>query len=154
MNYWMLKSEPDVFSISDLRRKKVAVWDGVRNYQARNYLLASKPGDLAFFYHSSTEVPGVVGLAKIVEVGVPDPTQFDPKSDYYDAKSTRAEPRWRTVKVAFEEAFAATCSLDALKSAFTAEELVVVRKGNRLSVMPVAALAAEKLLALARGASR
>jgi predicted RNA-binding protein with PUA-like domain len=133
-----------------LKNAKTSIWDGVRNYQARIYLRSMQVGDLAFFYHSSAEVTGVAGLCKIVKTLVPDPTQFDPKSDYYDPKSTKDIPRWETVTVEFAEKFNAVLTLDALKAAFTPDELIVVRKGNRLSVMPVDAAAADKLLKLAR----
>jgi predicted RNA-binding protein with PUA-like domain len=151
MNYWMIKSEPDVFSIDALKTQRTSIWDGVRNYQARIYLRATAIGDLAFFYHSNTEVIGVAGLCAIVETLVTDPTQFDPKSQYFDPKSSKSEPRWQTVKVEFVEKFPAVITLDMLKAAFAPEELLVVRKGNRLSVMPVEVAAAEKLLKLARG---
>jgi predicted RNA-binding protein with PUA-like domain len=153
MNYWLLKSEPSVFGIDDLKRVKTSIWDGVRNYQARIHLRSAQPGDLAFFYHSNTELTGIAGLCKIIESGVDDPTQFDPKSDYYDPKSTPAAPRWQTVKVQYVETFPAVVTLDALKAAFSPEELLVVRKGVRLSVMPVAEAAAQRLLAMARTAA-
>jgi predicted RNA-binding protein with PUA-like domain len=150
MNYWLLKSEPSVFSIEDLKRQKEAVWDGVRNYQARNHLRTAQMGDLAFFYHSSADPMGIAGLCKVIEANVEDPTQFDPSSPYYDPKSTRAAPRWQTVRVAFVEAFDQIITLDALKAAFTGEELLVVKKGMRLSVMPVSEAAAQRLLQMAR----
>jgi predicted RNA-binding protein with PUA-like domain len=148
MNYWMLKSEPHVFSITDLQHKKSAIWDGVRNYTARNFLKTAALGDLAFFYHSSTEIPGVYGLCKVTETLLADPTQFDPKSDYFDPKSTRDAPRWHTVRVAFDALFKTPVTLDAMKVAFKPDELMVVRKGNRLSVMPVDAAAAQRLIAM------
>lgn len=150
MNYWMLKSEPDVFGIADLKKKKTTIWDGVRNYQARIYLRSAAVGDLAFFYHSNTEVTGIAGVCKVVATLVPDPTQFDADSDYFDPKSTRAAPRWETVKVEFVEQFKQVVSLEILKQNFAAEELLVVRKGNRLSVMPVSAAAADRLLTMGR----
>ncbi len=146
--YWLLKSEPSVFSIDDLKAVQTTVWDGIRNYQARNYLRTAHVGDLAFFYHSSNELTGIVGLCKIVEADVVDPTQFEPTSDYFDEKSTPQTPRWFTVKVQFVEKFAQVITLDTLKASFTPEELVVVRKGMRLSVMPVSAEAAQRLLAM------
>lgn len=151
MAYWLLKSEPHVFSIDMLKSAKTSIWDGVRNYQARIYLRSMQIGDLAFFYHSSADIVGVAGLCKIVKTLVPDPTQFDPSSDYFDPKSTPDAPRWETVKVEFVEKYAQIITLDALKSAFAPDELIVVRKGNRLSVTPVEGKAAEKLLKLARG---
>jgi predicted RNA-binding protein with PUA-like domain len=148
--YWLLKSEPSVFSIDDLQRVQTTIWDGIRNYQARNYLRTAHPGDLAFFYHSSNASTGLAGLCEIVETDVVDPTQFDPVSAYYDAKSTPANPRWYTVKVRFVEKFAQITTLETLKAQFTPEELVVVRKGYRLSVMPVSAEVAPRLFALAQ----
>lgn len=150
MNYWLLKSEPSVYSIDDLQKDGSTVWDGIRNYQARNYLRTAQAGDLAFFYHSSNENTGIVGLCKVIEADVADPTQFDAKSDYFDPKSTPEAPRWQTVKVEFVEKFARILTLDELKEKFSPEELVVVRKGMRLSVMPVSEEAAKRLLALAR----
>lgn len=149
--YWLLKSEPSVFSIDDLQRVHTTLWDGIRNYQARNYLRSAKVGDLAFFYHSSNVHTGLAGLGEIVETDVVDPTQFDPTSAYYDAKSTAANPRWYTVKVQFVEKFAQITTLERLKAEFSPEELIVVRKGYRLSIMPVSAAVAPRLLALARG---
>ena len=151
MNYWLLKSEPSVYSIDNLQADGSTVWDGIRNYQARNYLRTAQVGDLAFFYHSSNELTGIVGLCKVIATDVVDPTQFDPTSDYYDEKSTLESPRWQTVKVQFVEKFARVLSLEELKSKFTPEELVVVRKGYRLSVMPVSREAAERLMQMAQG---
>jgi predicted RNA-binding protein with PUA-like domain len=150
MAYWLMKSEPDVYGIHDLARDQTELWDGVRNYQARNFLTSMAVGDLAFFYHSNTKPPGIVGLAKIVEANVVDPTQFDPAHKYYDPKSSPEKPRWRTVVVGYVETFATEITLDQLKDAFTPEDLWVVRRGNRLSVMPVADAMAERLLAMAR----
>ena len=150
MNYWMFKSEPNVFSIDHLQEQGSTVWDGIRNYQARIYLRSAQVGDLVFFYHSNCEITGVAGLCKVIESDVVDPTQFDPASDYFDEKSTPETPRWQTVKVAFVEKFSRIITLEELKRDFAAEELVVVRKGNRLSVMPVSTEAAEKLLCIAR----
>lgn len=148
--YWLLKSEPSVFSIDALQRVQSTIWDGIRNYQARNYLHTAHVGDLAFFYHSSNELTGIVGLCKVVEADVVDPTQFDAASDYFDEKSTPETPRWFTVKVQFVEKFPQVITLDTLKANFTPDELVVVRKGMRLSVMPVSVEAAQRLLTMAR----
>ncbi len=150
MAYWLMKSEPDVYSIHDLARDNTELWDGVRNYQACNFLTSMAVGDLAFFYHSNTKPPGIVGLAKIVEANVVDPTQFDPAHKYYDPKSLPDNPRWRTVVVGYVETFAAGISLDQLKETFTPEDLWVVRRGNRLSVMPVVDAVAEQILTMAR----
>ena len=146
MNYWLMKSEPDVYSISDLKGDRTCIWDGVRNYQARNFLREMSRGDLVFFYHSNTKIPGVVGLMRVVETGIADQTQFDMNSEYYDPKSPFDAPRWQTVKVEFVEEFAKLISLDELKQKFSADEILLVRKGNRLSVMPVSESAAQKIL--------
>ena len=146
MNYWLMKSEPDVYSIADLKGDRTSMWDGVRNYQARNFMRQMSRGDLVFFYHSNTKIPGIVGLVRVVETGLADPTQFDMDSEYYDAKSQFDAPRWQTVRVEFVEEFAKLISLDELKQKFSADEIFVVRKGNRLSVMPVSEVAAEKIL--------
>lgn len=149
MNYWLMKSEPSIHSIWDLQREGQTLWDGVRNYQARNYLKAMQPGDRAFFYHSNAEPPGIAGLMEILETHVVDPSQFDPTSPYYDPKSTPADPRWYTVRVQFLAAFERVIPLAKLRATFTPEELEVVRRGTRLSVIPVAAEVAERLLSLA-----
>ncbi|MCS7068776.1 MAG: EVE domain-containing protein [Meiothermus sp.] len=148
MNYWLLKSEPEVFSIDDLKKQKTSIWDGVRNYQARNFLRAMQVGDLAFFYHSSTEPPGVVGLCRVLETHIPDPTQFDPASPYFDAQSTRENPRWWTVRVGFVEKYRRMLTLKLLREQFSPDELLLLRRGNRLSVMPVASEVAERLIAM------
>lgn len=146
MNYWLMKSEPNVYSIANLKLDKISIWDGVRNYQARNFMREMSVGDLVFFYHSNTKLPGIVGLMRVVESNIADPTQFDLNSEYYDAKSKLDAPRWQTVKVEFVEEFAKIISLDELKEKFSADEILVVRKGNRLSVMPVSEGAAQKIL--------
>jgi predicted RNA-binding protein with PUA-like domain len=150
MAYWLMKSEPDVYSIDDLARDKTELWDGVRNYQARNFLTAMAQGDLAFFYHSNTKPPGIVGLMEIVETQVVDPSQFDPASKYYDPKSSPEHPRWHTVTVGYKETFNTPIPLDQLKATFSGDDLWVVRRGNRLSVMPVEDGVAQKLLTMAR----
>jgi len=142
MNHWLFKSEPATFSIADLakRPKRTTAWDGVRNYQARNMLRDSiKQGDLAFFYHSSCEAPGIAGIITISKPGYPDETAFDPKHHHYDAGSRRAEPRWYVVDVKLVRAFKRIITLEELRSHAEKElrEFVVLRKGNRLSVMPV-----------------
>ena len=148
MNYWLLKSEPDVYGIADLDRDRTTIWDGVRNYQARNFLKSMSVGDLAFFYHSNTKPPGIVGLMQIIESQVVDPSQFDPTSDYYDPKSTQIAPRWHTVKLEFVRTFDRQIDLTELRDRFTPAELLVVKQGNRLSVMPILADIAEKILQL------
>jgi predicted RNA-binding protein with PUA-like domain len=149
MNYWLIKSEPEVYSIIDLERDRETLWDGVRNYQARNFLRQMQQGDLAFFYHSNTKPPGIVGLVRIVTSGITDPTQFDPTSKYYDPKSNPQSPRWSTVKVGFAETFPSIISLQVLKQ-FSTEELWVTRRGNRLSVMPVAEAVAKRIMEMVR----
>ena len=146
MNYWLMKSEPDVYSIEDLKQDKQEIWDGVRNYQARNFLRTMQVGDLAFFYHSNTKIPGIVGMMKVVENNIPDPTQFKPQSKYYDPKSTPESPRWHTVKVEFVKSFPETISLTKLKQEFSGDDFLLVKKGNRLSVMPVSKTVAQKLI--------
>jgi predicted RNA-binding protein with PUA-like domain len=141
-----MKSEPDVYGIADLERDRTTIWDGVRNYQARNFLKSMEVGDLAFFYHSNTKPPGIVGLMKIVESQVVDPSQFDLDSDYYDPKSTQTAPRWHTVKLEFVSTFDRQIDLTELRDRFTPEELLVVKQGNRLSVMPIIEDIADRIL--------
>jgi predicted RNA-binding protein with PUA-like domain len=150
MNYWLMKSEPDVYGIADLKRDRTTLWDGVRNYQARNFLREMQPGDRIFYYHSNTSPPGIVGIAEVKEANVTDPTQFDPTSKYFDAKSAPSTPRWQTVTVQYTQTFSQILTLDFLRQTFTPEEFLVVRPGNRLSVMPVPAQTAERILAIAQ----
>jgi len=141
MNYWLLKSEPTTFSLTDLKNmpNKTDHWDGVRNYQARNFMMNDmKKGDMAFFYHSNCETPGIVGLAKITRQAYPDHTAQDPKSPYYDPKSTEDNPRWYMVDVKYVRELKRTISLSELKKIKKLGEFPLVRKGNRLSIMPVA----------------
>jgi predicted RNA-binding protein with PUA-like domain len=145
MRYWLMKSEPTAYGITALAQDQQTVWDGVRNYQARNFLRDMQPGDVVFFYHSNTEPPGIAGLMQVI-CGIDDPTQFDPSSKYYDSKSTKEQPRWQTVKVEFVRQFPQLISLDRLRQSFTPDELWVVRQGNRLSVMPVETAIAERIL--------
>lgn len=146
MAYWLMKSEPDVYSVEDLKRDRTEIWDGVRNYQARNFLTSMSLGDKAFFYHSNTKSPGIVGLMEVVETNIVDPTQFDSASKYYDPKSSPENPRWYTVTVGYLETFETGMTLDDLREAFTSEDLWVVRRGNRLSVLPVEDEVAVRLL--------
>jgi predicted RNA-binding protein with PUA-like domain len=150
MNYWLMKSEPSVYSITDLQNQNQTIWDGVRNYQARNFLRQMQIGDLAFFYHSNAEPPGIFGLMKIVEISIADPTQFDVNSKYYDDKSTHESPRWQTVKLEFVEVFNNPLSLSKLKAKFNDDELLVVKKGNRLSVIPVIESVGSRILEMVR----
>ena len=150
MNHWLMKSEPDAFSIDDLRRKKREAWDGVRNYQARNFMRdGMRPGDKVFFYHSNCAVPGIVGIAEVATDAYPDPSQFDPKSKYFDPGSSRDNPRWMLVDVKFVKKLKRTISLDELKNDPALVDMPLLRKGNRLSVMPVDAVHWEYILGLA-----
>tara|TARA_B100000965_G_scaffold399039_1_gene418206 strand:- start:1170 stop:1643 length:474 start_codon:yes stop_codon:yes gene_type:complete len=137
INYWLMKSEPDAYSITDLKNEKETLWDGIRNYQARNFMRSMKIGDLAFFYHSNTKPPGIVGLMEIIETQLVDPFQFEKNSKYYDKKSNRDNPRWDCVKTKYICEFERMISLRELSETYTPEELTLVRKGNRLSIMPV-----------------
>lgn len=140
MKHWLMKSEPDAFSIDDLKRKKVEAWDGVRNYQARNFMRdGMKPGDQVFFYHSNCNPPGIVGIAEVASDAYPDPSQFDSKSKYFDPKSSREDPRWMLVDVKFVKKLKRTITLEELKADERLEDMPLLRKGNRLSVMPIAA---------------
>jgi len=138
MNYWLMKSEPDVSGIDHLKAVKIEPWDGVRNYQARNMMRDDmKKGDLVFFYHSNTDVPGIVGIMQVVKEGYPDHTAFDPEAKYYDPKSDPDNPRWYMVDVKFKRKLKRTISLSELKELPELEDMPLVRKGNRLSIMPV-----------------
>lgn len=133
-----MKSEPDVFSIDTLKSKKKSGWDGVRNYQARNFMRDEmKKGDVVLFYHSSCEVPGVAGLARVCKESHPDPSQFDPKSEYYDPKATKENPRWFMVDVEFVEKFDEVITLSKMKNVKALENMPLVQKGSRLSINPV-----------------
>ena len=148
--HWLMKTEPDAFSIDDLAKVGTEPWNGVRNYQARNFMRQMQVGDGVLFYHSSCAVPGIVGTAKVVSDPYPDPTQFDPKSDYFDPKSTREEPRWSLVDVAHERKLCRTITLDEIRQHTDrlGEDFALVRRGSRLSVMPVTAAQWKLLLSL------
>ena len=149
MRYWLMKSEPDVFSIDDLARVKVEPWTGVRNYQARNFMRdGMAKGDGVLFYHSSCEVPGVTGLAEVASAAYPDPTQFDRKSEYFDAKSTREDPRWMLVDVAYKRRLKRVITLAELKEQARLEGFALLQRGNRLSVLPVTKPEWDAILAL------
>lgn len=138
MAYWLMKSEPDAYSIDDLKRDGREMWDGIRNYQARNMMRDDmRIGDKVFFYHSNCKEPGIVGIAKVVSKPYPDPTQFDRKSKYYDPKSTEDNPRWCLVDVEFVRKTKRTLTLAELKAQDELDGFVLTRKGNRLSIMPV-----------------
>lgn len=133
--YWLMKSEPDAFSIDDLARKKQAPWDGVRNFMARNHMDAMRVGDLVLFYHSSCTPPGAAGIARVCRTAYPDPTAFDPKSQYYDERSTKDAPRWRMVDVEFVSKLPQMVTLESMRAAAELADMVVLRPG-RLSVQP------------------
>jgi len=148
MAYWLMKSEPDVYGIEHLRKENTTLWDGIRNYQARNFMRSMAIGDQAFFYHSNAKPPGIVGLMEVVETGLVDPTQFDPASKYHDPASTREKPRWYCVRLRFLRQFPRLLPLETLRETFSAEELGVVRRGNRLSILPIPDATAQRLLTL------
>lgn len=134
-NYWLMKSEPGTYSIDDLKRDRKTCWEGVRNYQARNLMKRMEKGDLALFYHSNANPPGVAGVAKVVREAYPDDYQFKKTSKYYDEKSTRDNPRWFMVDVGFVEKFPRLVPLEELKTAKGLEDMVVTKR-SRLSVQP------------------
>lgn len=139
MQYWIMKSEPDVFSFNDLKNRpgKKEPWNGVRNYQARNFMRDEmKVGDIVLFYHSSCPIPGIAGLAKVASKAYPDETQFDPKSEYYDEKATQEKPRWFLVDVAFYKDIP-FIPLEELKKHKELANMRLLQKGNRLSILPV-----------------
>ena len=132
-----MKSEPDAYGIADLRREKTTLWDGIRNYQARNFMRTMHPGDRAFFYHSNCKPPGIIGLMEVIEIGLVDPMQFDSKAKYYDPKSNPDKPRWDCARLKFVGEFAELMSLDQLRELYDEEQLPVIKRGNRLSILPV-----------------
>lgn len=136
--YWLMKSEPDEYSIDDLARDKRAPWFGVRNYQARNFMRDQmRVGDEVLFYHSSCPEPGVAGLARVASAAYPDATQFDTKSPYYDPKASTDNPRWVLVDVTFVQQFKHVVTLSQLRHAASLKQLIILRPGNRLSITPV-----------------
>ncbi|MCC4269967.1 EVE domain-containing protein [Marinobacter nauticus] len=139
MAKWLVKTEPSECGIDDFARQPEGVipWDGVRNYQARNFLAKMREGDLVFIYHSSCKRIGIAGIVRVVKSAYPDPSQFNPESSYYDPKSTAEKPRWQAVDLQFERKLPALISLDTLKAMPELSELPLVRRGSRLSVMPV-----------------
>ena len=153
MNYWLMKSEPDVFGIDDLKNRpsKTEPWDGVRNYQARNMMRDQmKAGDLAFFYHSNCDEPGIVGIMTVARPGYPDHTAFDPEAKYYDPQGDPQTPRWYMVDVRYKRKLRRTITLRELKDYAEGplSGMPLLRKGNRLSVMPVTPAQWEFILAL------
>jgi predicted RNA-binding protein with PUA-like domain len=149
MAYWLMKSEPDAYSIDDLERDGREPWDGIRNYQARNMMRDDmRIGDEVFFYHSNCKEPGIVGIMKVASEPYPDPTQFDRKSKYHDPKSSKDDPRWCLVDVEFVRKLGRTITLAEIKGAKGLDGLILTRKGNRLSIMPVEKKHWNKLLSL------
>ena len=143
-----MKSEPYVYGIQHLQKEGTTLWDGIRNYQARNFMRSMSIGDRAFFYHSNAKPPGIVGMMEVIETGITDPSQFDSDNKYFDPKSKPEAPRWDCVRLKYVGTFGSLLSLDALREQFSVEELPVVRQGNRLSILPVPEASAERLLAL------
>jgi predicted RNA-binding protein with PUA-like domain len=141
MNYWLMKSEPSTFGVDHLAHAKnrTTGWDGVRNFQARNFIRSMKKGDLAFFYHSSCDVPGIAGVVSIEREAYPDPTAFDAKHAHYDADSDPAAPRWYMVDVKLQKKFDEVVTLETLKSHGSSKlkNMIVLKRGNRLSITPV-----------------
>ncbi|MEB3265353.1 MAG: EVE domain-containing protein [Cyanobacteriota bacterium] len=147
-----MKSEPAVYGIQHLEAEGTTLWDGIRNYQARNYMRSMAVGDQAFFYHSNAKPPGIVGLMEVVETGLTDPSQFDPSSRYHDPVSRPEAPRWDCVRLRHQRTFDTMLSLDQLRQLFSEQELPLLRRGTRLSILPVAAPVAARLLSLLSGA--
>jgi len=140
MKYWLFKTEPDAYSIHDLEAAGVDLWDGIRNYQARNFIRDEmRPGDKVLIYHSRVQPPGVVGEAEIASEPYPDPTQFDPVAKYHDPKSDPDNPRWMTIDVRHQRTYAEAVPLPELKQTPGLEDMMVVKKGMRLSIQPVTA---------------
>lgn len=139
--YWLMKSEPGDFSIADLARVGIEPWTGVRNYQARNFMRQMQPGDGVLFYHSNCDVPGIYGLGEVASTPYPDPTQFERTSKYFDAKASREQPRWELVDVGYRNHFRDPLPLAEIREHADAlgEDFALIRKGSRLSVMPVTA---------------
>lgn len=136
--HWLMKSEPDVYSIQHLKKDGTTLWTGVRNYQARNFMMKDmQVGDVVVFYHSNAEPPGIAGLGRISKAAVPDPSQFDKKSEYFDPKATKEKPNWYCVEVQFQSVFKNYISLDQLRSEKSLASLLVLKKGQRLSIQPV-----------------
>lgn len=151
---WLVKTEPDSFSIEDLAAapRKTTCWDGVRNYQARNFLQAMKRGEQVLFYHSGAKPPAIVGLTKVVREAYPDPTAWDPKDHHFDPGSTRDNPRWFMVDLQLVQTFKTPLSLEALRQVAALKNMELLRKGSRLSVQPVSASELATILALAGAA--
>ena len=150
-NYWLMKSEPDAYSIDDLQRDQVEPWDGIRNYQARNFMRDDmKIGDKVFFYHSNAKPIAIVGTMEIASEPYPDPTQFDPKSKYFDEKSKESDPRWQLVDVKFIEKFSEPVTREAMKVVPELEEMLIFKR-SRLSITPVTEAEWNKIMEMAKG---
>lgn len=151
--YWLMKSEPSVFSIEDLARapKRTTGWDGVRNYQARNFMRAMTPGDQVFFYHSNAKPPAIVGIAEVAATAYPDSTQFDRHHKHFDSASNPAAPRWDMVDIRYVRTFDAPLSLDSLRTETALKGMALLQKGSRLSVQPVTKAEWDYVLKLAKG---
>ena len=149
-HYWLMKTEPEDFSIDDLQRVDVEPWTGVRNYQARNFMRSMRVGDGVLLYHSSTEIPGIYGVAEVASAAYPDPTQFNKKSKYFDEKSSQEDPRWSLVDVRFVRKLKRPVTLESIREHADAlgEDFALIRRGTRLSVLPVSAAQWKTLLAL------
>lgn len=149
MNHWLVKSEPETYSIDHLKKDKVADWHGVRNYQARNYLIKMEPGDMILFYHSNATPPGIAGLSRVKKKAHPDLSQFDKKSEFFEKRATQEKPIWFCPDLEFVEKFDEVLSLDTLREEKKLEGLELLRKGSRLSVIPVSAPHFKKILKMA-----
>lgn len=137
MNYWLVKSEPISYSIDHLKKDRETAWTGVRNFQARNFMKEMKKGDLVLFYHSSCEIPGIYGLAKVSKEAEPDETQFDKKGYYFDARATREKPIWECVTLKFVKKFKKPITIGELRIDPKLSHMMMLQKGSRLSVTPV-----------------
>ena len=149
--YWLMKSEPSTFSIDDLIRSpnQTTYWDGVRNYQARNFMRSMAVGDQVLFYHSNADPPEVVGIAEVITTAYPDSTQFDKKDKHYDPKSKPSEPRWDMVDIKYVRKFSRALTLDELRKENKLNGMVLLKKGSRLSVQPVTPLEWRHIMKLA-----
>ena len=146
ISYWLMKSEPSVYGIEDLKEEKTTLWDGIRNYQARNFMRSMNTRDKVFFYHSNCKPPGIVGLMEVIETNIVDPTQFQLSSKYYDPKSSIDKARWDCVRLKYLGKFKKQLTLQELAQRYTSDQLKVVQKGNRLSIVPISKEIALELL--------
>jgi len=153
--FWLLKCEPDVYSIDDLERDGRTGWDSVRNYQVRNFMRDTmKPGDLGVFYHSNADPSGAAGVLRIARTALPDPTQFDPKCEYHDPKSSRESPTWLMCEVEFVERFGEVVPLERLRAEKALEGMQILKRGNRLSVTPLTEAEFKAIRAIGGGGAR